>query len=166
MKKFYLTAIIFAFLLIWSNRLQAQGIGTKLNQAELVKQFIGNWKTETGKDTTAFWVIKTNGTGIDCDFKYLTKDIMIFEGKQVWDYDQKADNFILASGTDGMEAGSSVLWFTSKNKSRIIMTSDISDPENASFKLEMEFRSPDMFIQTTIQNNKIVKTATFNRVKN
>jgi hypothetical protein len=166
MKKIYFTAIITVSFLIWSDRLQAQGTGTKLNQVELIKQFAGNWKAETGKDTTAFWEIKSDGTGLDCDFKYITKGKMIFEGKQVWDYDQKTDKFILSSGTDGMEAGSSTLWFTSKNKSVIIMNSEISNPETATFKLEMEFKSPDLFLQKSILNNNIINTVTFNRLKN
>jgi hypothetical protein len=166
MKKIYLAIIISVSLLMWSNRLQAQVTGTKLNQTELSKQFAGNWKVETGQDTTAFWEIKSSATGFNCDFKYVTKDKMVFEGKQVWEYDQKTDKFILSSMTEGMGPGSSALWFTSKNRSILIMINDISNPENAPFKLEMEFKSPDIFIQRTIQNNNIVKTVTFNRLKN
>jgi hypothetical protein len=153
-------------LLIWSDRMPAQNTDTKLNQVELIKQFISNWKGEAGKDTTAFWEIKSNGAGLECNFKYVTKDKIIMEGKQLWSYDKKVDKFILSTETNGMDSGSLGLWFTSKNKCIIIPSSDISNPSNAAFKLETEFKSPDIFIQKTITNNNIVKTATYNRVKN
>ena len=166
MKKFCLTVIISVSLLIWTNRLQAQNTLTKLNQVELIKQFINNWKGEIGRDTTAFWEIKSNGTGLECNFKYVTKDKIVMEGKQLWVYDKKVDKFILSSPTNGMDNWISGLWFTSKNKSLIVPFSDISNPEKASVILEMEFKSPDMFIQKTIVNNKIVKTDAYNRIKN
>jgi hypothetical protein len=166
MKKIYLTAMICISLLICSNRMQAQGTETKLNQVELIKQFTGNWKGEAGKDTTALWEIKFNGTAMECNFKYVTKNNTFMEGKQLWEYDKKVDKFILAPTTDGMNAGSLNLWFTSKNKCIIIQSSDISNPENAPFKLDTEFKSPDMFIQKTIVNNNIVKTGAYNRLKN
>lgn len=166
MKKICLTAIISVSILICSNRLQAQTTLTNLNQVELIKQFVSNWKGEIGKDTIAFWEIKSNGTGLECNYKYVTKDKMVMEGKQLWVYDKKVDKFILSSATNGMDSWISGFWFTSKNKSIIVPFSDISNPEKAPFILEMEFKSPDMFIQKTVVNNNTVKTDTYNRVKN
>jgi hypothetical protein len=164
--KTFITAPIAVFLSICLNGLQAQTTQVKLNQVELIKQYISNWKGEVGKDTTAFWDIKLNGTVLECNFKYVTKDKIVMEGKQLWEYDKKVDKFILSSITNGMDTGTSVLWFTSKNKSIIIPFSDISNPEKATFRLEMEFKSPVIFIQKTIVNNNLVKTFTFDRVKN
>jgi hypothetical protein len=164
MRKIYLSAIISVSLLSWSDRLQAQTTLTKLNQVELMKQFISSWKGEVGKDTTALWEIKSNGTALECNFKFVTKDKMIMEGKQLWEYDKKADKFILSS-MNGMDPGSSAFWFTSKTKSIIIPSGNISNPEKAPFILETEFKSPDIFIQKTKVNNKILKTVTYNRVK-
>jgi hypothetical protein len=166
MKNSSIITTIAVFLSICLNGLQAQTTLPKLNQVELIKQFISNWKGEVGKDTTAFWEIKSNGTGLECNYRYVTKDRMIMEGKQLWVYDKKVDKFILSSATNGMDAGTSGLWFTSKNKCIIIAFRDISNPEKASFKMETEFKSPDMFIQKTIVNNNILKTVTYNRVKN
>jgi len=165
MKKIYITAMISVSLLILSDRMEAQA-GTKLNQVELIKLFISNWSGEVCKDTTAFWEIKSNGTGLECHFKYVTKDKMIMEGNQLWTYDQKVDKFILTSGTEGMDSGSSALWFTSKNKCLITSFRDMSDPGKASFQLETEFKSPEMFVQKMIVSNKIIKTTAYNRVKN
>jgi hypothetical protein len=164
MKKFFLTILISVPILVCSNCLQAQNSGTKLNQVELIKQFINNWMGEVGKDTTVFWEIKLNGTGLECNFRYVSLGKMIMEGKQIWEYDQKVDKFILSSIT-GMDSGSAKLWFTSKNKC-IIQFSDISSPGQASIKIETEFKSPDTFTQKTIVNNNIVKTDTYSRVKN
>jgi hypothetical protein len=164
--KTFLTTTIAVFLSICLNGLKAQTTQVKLNQVELIKQYISNWKGEVGKDTTAFWDIKFNGTVLECNFKYLTKDKIVMEGKQLWGYDKKVDKFILSSTTNGMDTGTSAFWFTSKNKSIIIPFSDISNPEKATFRLEMEFKSPDIFIQKTIVNNNLVKTFTFDRVKN
>jgi hypothetical protein len=166
MKKIYLTAIISVSLLIWSDRLQAQTTQAKLNQAELIKQLTGNWKGEVGKDTTAFWEIKYSETGLECNFKFITKDKMVMEGKQLWVYDKKADKFIFSSMATGMNSGTLGLWFTSKSKYLIVPLEDISNPEKASFKIEGEFKSPEIFIQKSVVNNKIIKTDTFNRVKN
>ena len=166
MKNSSIITTIAVFLSICLNGLQAQTTSTNLNQVELIKQFISNWKGEVGKDTTAYWEIKSNGTGLECNFRYVTKDKMIMEGKQLWAYDKKVDKFILSSATAGMDAGTSGLWFTSKNKCIIIAFSDISNPEKASFKMETEFKSPDIFTQKTIVNNNILKTVTYNRVKN
>lgn len=165
MKKILLTSMISVALIVSSNRLKAQDTGIKLNQVELIKRFISNWKGEVGKDTIAFWDIKYNGTGLECSYKYVAKDKMIFEGKQLWNYDKKVDKFILSPVTNGMDSGSSGLWFTSPDKCIIIQSSYISNPEKATFKLETEFKSPEMFIQKTIVNNKILKTVTYYRVK-
>lgn len=162
----HLTISFAVFLSISLNELQAQTTQTNLNQFELIKQFIGNWKGEVGKDTTAFWDIKSSGTGLECNFKYFTNGKLVMEGKQLWGYDKKVDKFNLSSATNGMDTGMYGFWFTSKNKSIIIESSYISDPEKAPFRLEMEFKSPDMFIQKMIVNNRIVKPIIFTRTKN
>jgi hypothetical protein len=162
MKKAYLPAFLFLSLIMLSNLLQAQ---PKLDQVELSKQFAGYWKVDAGNDTTVFWEIKSNGDGLDCVFKYVTKEKPFVEGKQKWEYDKKSDKLILTSATTGLEAGSSALWFISKNKSVIVPVTDLSDPSKALFRLEMEFRSPETFLQTTFANNKILHTDTFNRMK-
>ena len=166
MKKICLTTMISVLLLICSDRMQSQDSSARLNQVELIKQFIGNWKGETGKDTTAYWDIKSSGTGIECTFKYVTKDKTIMEGNQLWSYDKKVDKFILSSATPGMDSGSHGIWFTSKDKCLFIPIRDMSNPERASFKLETDFKSPDIFVQKTFVNNNIVKTTAYNRVKN
>jgi hypothetical protein len=165
MKKIYLMAVIPVFLVLMANRLQAQASMTNLNQVEQIKRFTGKWRGDEGKDTTVFWEIKSSGSGIDCSFRFVTKGNLIIEGKQFWGYDTKTDKFIMSSTTEGMDSGTSGLWFVSKNKCIITDINNLSSPEKAPFKIETEFKSPDMFVQTTIVNSKIIKTVAYNRVK-
>jgi hypothetical protein len=53
--------MIAVFLLFSLNGLQAQTSQTKLDQVKLMKQFIGTWKCEMGKDTT--WTIECKSYG-------------------------------------------------------------------------------------------------------
>jgi uncharacterized protein (DUF2147 family) len=137
----------------------------ELNQVELHKQFVGNWKTEAGKDTVVIWDVKSYGTGIDGYFKIVTKGKIVMEGKQLWGYDKNLDKYTMSEMIKGMDNALYSSWFTSKNKCVMIFYSDILNPDNASMKYEVEFKSPDMLIQTTIKNNKPVKVDTMTRVK-
>jgi hypothetical protein len=75
----------------------------ELNQVELMKQFLGSWKCDIAKDTTCFYEGKSYGTGLECNFKYVTKEKMFLEGKQLRGYDKDIDKFIFSGmmkGTD------------------------------------------------------------------
>ena len=50
-----MTTVIALFLLICSNGIQAQSEQTALNQAELMKKFLGTWQANVGKDTIEIW---------------------------------------------------------------------------------------------------------------
>jgi len=45
-------------LLLCSNGIQAQTIQTTLNQVELMKQFVGSWQRDEGKDTIDLWEVQ------------------------------------------------------------------------------------------------------------
>jgi hypothetical protein len=137
----------------------------ELNQVELHKQFIGNWKSEAGKDTVVLWDVKSYGTGIDGYFKIVTMGKTVMEGKQLWGYDKNLDKYTMSEMIKGMDNALYSSWFTSKNKCSMIYYSDILNPANASKKYELEFKSPDMLVQTTIVNNNSVKVDTMTRVK-
>jgi hypothetical protein len=61
MKKICLTMTIAVFLLICINGLQAQTTQPKLNQVELMKQLIGTWQANVGKDTIEVWECQQYG---------------------------------------------------------------------------------------------------------
>jgi hypothetical protein len=165
MKKFCLTITIFVFLLICLNGLQAQTAQTNLNQVELMNQLVGSWTLENAKDTIVNFNFKSVGTGKDCDYKLVTKGKTIMEGKQLWGYVKGIEKFIVAGINEKPDIEISVVWFTSKYKYVIIQFSDISNPEKASFRVEGDIKSPDIFTETTIINDKPVKTDTWIRVK-
>jgi len=137
----------------------------ELNQVELMKQFLGSWKCDIAKDTTCFYEGKSYGTGLECNFKYVTKEKMFLEGKQLRGYDKDIDKFIFSGMMKGTDMNVFTGWFISKNKYQFIPYNDISTPEMASWKIDGEFKTPDMIFETTSVNNKIVKTDTWTRVK-
>jgi hypothetical protein len=69
MKTFCLTTMIVVFLLLCTQGIQAQTQQTKLNQAELLKQFLGTWKSEMVNDTTWAGEMKSFGNGLEAYFK-------------------------------------------------------------------------------------------------
>jgi hypothetical protein len=165
MKAFCLTTVIVAFLLLCTNRIQAQTTQAKLNQVELMKQNVGSWKCDVAKDTTGFYVTKSYGTGLECYFKYVTKGKIIMEGKDLWGYDRSIDKYLWAEVTKGKDIEIRAIWFTSNSKYKVIKYSDISNPEKAYWKIDGEFKSPNLIVETIIENNKPIRTDTWTRVK-
>ena len=136
-----------------------------LNQVELHKRIIGYWKSEVAKDTTCLWDVKSYGTGFECYFKYVTNGNVVMDGKQLWGYDNNLDKFTMAEMIKGMDNKIFASWFISKDKCEMLPIEDISNPDQAQLKWEVEFKSPDTFIQTTIAFNKPNRTDTWTRVK-
>jgi len=133
----------------------------ELNQVELIKKFLGTWKTEAGKDTTFIWEGKSFGEGLDVYVKTETKGKMVSDGKAVLAYDSNSDKYIQARimKTSGSIIGA--MWFTSKNTCEGILLKDISNPDNAQMKAIFEFISPTKFTQTYKVPNKPDVVSTF-----
>jgi hypothetical protein len=165
MKIFCKAALILALLMFCANISQVQTTQAKLNQIELFKQFIGLWKGDIGKDTTEFWDVRSYGTGLECNYRYVTKDKIFKEGKQLWGYDYKNDKFIFAGMAKGSGLGISAIWFTSPNICVLVPYSYISNTEIPSNRLEVEFKSQDIFLRNGIANNNLAKTITYNKIK-
>ena len=132
-----------------------------LNQAELLKKFVGNWEGPAGKDTTQFTQFKNlQGNNILSLYtKGITQGKTVFEGTGFWGYDaakNKIDlSVILSAGYVFHYLGE----FTSPNKLELF------DVNNATGnKFIFESLSPDEFKETTIVNNK-TETRIGKRVK-
>jgi hypothetical protein len=136
----------------------------ELNQVELIKQLVGSWKCDIGKDTTAFVEYKSYGTGLEGYVKYMTKGKIVMEGKQLWGFD-KSDEGIGVQMTKGFVTEIYAFWWISKNKYVFIPYNEISNPEKAPFKDEGEFKSPDVLVTTVTENNRPIITHTYTRVK-
>lgn len=166
MKKIYFITFIALFLLLCTNWIQAQTKDARLNQVELMKQFLGKWKGEIGQDTAIIGENTPFGTGMECNSQIVCKGKILDSVKQLLGYDKKTDKYIIAE----LIKSSPVIeicatWFTSENTGEMVLLQDISDPGNASLKWKFEFKSPDLIVQTALQNNKVVKIITVTRVK-
>lgn len=138
----------------------------ELNQVELMKQFLGTWKFEIGKDTTQVHEYTSFGTAIEGNIKIVTKGKILNLGKQLWGYDRNNDKFILAElGKSSPDINLYSFWFTAKNICEGVIIQDIYHPENNTLKLKIEFKSPDLAIQTLMENNKVIRELTFTREK-
>lgn len=135
---------------------QSQNHHTTLNQALLMKQFEGSWNCEIGIDTSAVWDMEPYGTGYIASLKYITKGRIIKEGKGLYGYDKNIDKIVEAGITKGKDIGIYVMWFTTENKFVLIPFRDLANPEKASFKMEGEFKLPDILVETTIIENKTI----------
>lgn len=165
MRAFCLTTMIALCLIHSDNGIQAQTTQTKLNQVELGKQFLGTWKAEIAKDTFNIWDQKLFGTGMEATIKIVTKEITITQGKAIVGYDHKSDKLIEADLLENSGITLYAFWFTSKSSCMQIPYRYISDPEQAPSKTIFEFKTPDLFIETCIQNNNVVAVYENNREK-
>jgi hypothetical protein len=164
MKKNCLITMAAVFLLSVTNGIQAQATQTKLDQMELMKQFIGTWKTEMGKDTTFMMEGKTFGKGLEFYWKTEIKGRIISEGKSIMGYDKMNKRIIEPQIWDS--SPNIILWsglFTSSKNYEAILLKDIPNPENASLKWQYEFKSHDLLICTYTVNKKTAATYNLNR---
>jgi hypothetical protein len=162
MKTFYKVILIKGFILLSLNGILAQKGENQLNQVELMKQFIGSWKCELGKDTTIVGENTAFGTGLVCNSQIIVKDKIINSVRQLYGYDKKIDKFIVAELIESSPIIEiCATWFTSANTGELVIT----NPDNAPFRFRFEFKSPDLIVQTAIQNNKVINEIYLTRIK-
>jgi len=156
--------LLFSFLILFNmNKIQAQTSATKLDQVELMKKFIGNWKGEFGDSSVFTSENKPFASGM-ISMSRITKNGDVIESvAQLFGYDNKTDKFIIAE----LKGSSSVIeicstWFTSANSGEIIIT----NPDDAPFRFKFEFKTPDLLEQTAIQDNKVVNKIVLKRIEN
>ena len=128
MKLFCITILIAMFFLISIKEMRAQTTQTPLNQVELMKQFIGTWKCELGKNTIYLNENKPFGTGMVCTIQIISNGDINDSVKQLFGYDNKTDKYIVAeliNSSSVMEISSA--WFTSEHTGKIFNTDPDSD---------------------------------------
>lgn len=94
MKKKWSKLIIFVILVLSANGLLAQITMIKLDHVQLMKQFLGNWNAELGKDSVGTLICKSFYNGFDFYFKIEVKGKTVFEEKTLSGYDKKYDKLI------------------------------------------------------------------------
>ena len=166
MKTFCLISIVAVFLLLYTNGLQAQTTHTKLDQVELLKQFLGTWKYELAKDTTIISEFTPFGTAIEDNYQIVTKGKILDSGNELLGYDKNSDRIITARLSKSSPDIEIMSWcWTSKNIFEGVRFQDITNPQNATFIMKIEFKSPDLFVMMFTQNNKVVASYTYTREK-
>ena len=154
MNKYFSTTAIALFLLLVSIGIKAQTAQTKLNQVELMKQFIGTWKSEIGEGSAMILEYTPYGNAIVGNAKIVSKETALDNKKYFLGYDEKNDKIIVAIlhyHTPIIEITAN--WFISKDIMNSVPYQDISNPENATMKWKFEFKSPDKFVISSLQNN-------------
>jgi hypothetical protein len=164
MKKLCLTMIA-VFFLVCSIGVQAQTTQAQLNQMELMKQFLGTWQANAGKDTIEVWEFKQLGNA------YLINTSQVVKGQKTplyvnnMGFDSKAGKFkgytLWLNGGYGTWIGS----FTAKEKFLGDFVTDFN-PETVYLKFQSVSVSPNEWIFTQITKDG-VKTLEykFNKVK-
>jgi hypothetical protein len=162
MKLFINTILITLFIFIIMNKLPAQETQTKLDQVELLKQFIGTWKCEYRKDTLL--IIENNpfGIGMVSNSKIVTNGETIETIIQLHGYDKEKDRFNVAE----LIQSTSVLEiinarFISKTSGELVVT----NTENAKYQWRFEFKTPDLIVQQAILDDEVLKEVILIREK-
>jgi hypothetical protein len=131
-----------------------------LNQAELLKKFVGNWEIPAGKNTTQFLTMKSlqGEKGLSVYSKWTSKGKMLFEGTGFWAYNAKSNkidvSFMHSSGYVFHDVGE----FTSPNTFEFI---DVNNKTVTRSKLEII--APNEIKGTTSVDNK-AETAIWKRL--
>jgi len=138
----------------------------ELNHIEFMQQFLGTWKAEYGKDTILNYNARPFGKGSVREWTLSTKGKVITSAKVLFGYDSKSDKMIQVTLYESSPEIDIWAWrATSENTSEGVPLKDITNPDYAVSKMKTESKSPDMFIMTTLVNNNVVGTNTWNRIK-
>jgi hypothetical protein len=166
MKTIRSAIMIAVFLLFCINGLPAQTSQEKLNQMELMKQWVGAWKGNMGKDTIFICECKFFNKGFELYLKNEVKGKVVVDWKTLVGYDKKNDKLIeaLIFG-DNPEMMLLSMWFSSKNKCEEIFLEDSASPDKAINKWTFEFKTPDLLIWNELVNNKTIHAYNLHRVK-
>jgi hypothetical protein len=144
MKKFSLTITMMVVLLILSDGLHSQTLGEKLDQVALLKQFTGKWKCDIAKDTSEVIEAVPYGKGFEVHYMFVGSGNIFMEGKQLWGFDSKYENFICYS----LSTVGKFQFFTGKfttDKKIYWEGKSLITPDKILSKYEYEFLSPDSF---------------------
>lgn len=160
----------FALMAIYNFPMGGKAVADKnagqQEQIELHKQFIGSWKGEMAKDTTIYWEVKPYGTGMECYFKSVSKGKIVMEGKQLWGYDTGAGKFTMVEMMKGVDNAIYSSWFDTKSACTMQYYGPVSTTASGdALEWKIEFKSPDMFVETILKNHIPTQTITMNRVK-
>lgn len=160
--------MVVLLILNGSGRLNAQTQQSGLNQAELLRQFIGTWKNEEIKDTVYTAELKPYGNnGLEFTLTGFALGKTWLEEKQLWGYDKTSDKIVVAGMTKNVpHVMLQSMWFTTRYRCEQVPLEFASDPEKSNFKVTFDLKSPDLVVREEILNNKSLGTENYKRVEN
>ncbi len=159
-------SMIAALLIVSTECSQKLSAQTKLNQFELMKHFIGTWKSESFGGSAMILEYTPFGDAIVGNAKIISQDTVFNMKKYFLGYDEKNDKIIISeiySRTPTIDI--TACWFISKDIMKSVPYQYISNPENAPVTLKFEFKSPDKFVITSLQNNTSEEVSEWTREK-
>ncbi len=162
MKQLTKIVLITSLMIVSMNKAFSQSTETRLNQVELMKQFLGTWEGDFGNNTFYKSENKPFANGFTSNSQVTTDGKIVDSIAQIYGYDTKIDKFIIAElkkSSPGIEL--CLIWFTSEKTGEIVIT----NPENAPLRFKFEFKSPDTIEQVAIQDNKVLNKITLRKVK-
>lgn len=166
MKTVCLTTAIVVFLLLFTNRIQAQTTDTKLDQMELMQQALGIWKGEIAKDTVMIMNFTSYGRALEDSITIITKGNTISSSKEIWGYNQKYDKIVVACiGEKSPQIRIYAGWFSSQDTMNLVSYQYLSDPEKSTFKIQWILIPPDSAKRIVYQNNMVTSIITYFREK-
>ncbi len=144
MKKIISFNVLFVFLLFLVNGIQAQTQEPKLDQFNLIRQFVGNWKMEYNKDTTFIIEVEQCGkTILETDY-LLVNGKKEFDSKWTYGYSPETNQFkIFAVYPDG-RYNTWIGYFSAEKMWQQILVQDMN-PEKIIMKAECNFLTPDEY---------------------
>jgi len=166
MKTSYSCTLIVIILLLCTNVIQAQTTQTKLNQMELMKQFLGIWKGELAKDTVMIMNFTSYGKAIEDNLKIFTKEKLLSSAKEIYGYNSKYDKIIIAAiGDDTPRMSLYAAWFSSKDTGNLVGYQYLSYPEKSAYKVQWILIHPDSSKRIVFQNGKVISVSRYFREK-
>jgi hypothetical protein len=156
MKKILLLIKIVLTLVVYTNGIQAQTTQPKLDQIELMKQALGTWQRDVGKDSIQIAEIQQYRNAF-------TEDVfLVVNGKKtmvnIWNigYSSKDDKFKAFSLRPSGNYSTFICSFVSKNKCVGHRVQDFN-PEKVLGKFELIYETPTNFMVNWF-NSEGVKT--------
>jgi hypothetical protein len=140
-KSFFLTSLLFAFLLFCSPVIRAQTAKANLDQLHLALQRIGTWEATYGKDTVEVWETKQYGESYINTVSLAIKGIKSHYYIANYSFDSKEGKFKgFNLYANGIYATWIALWTTEKKFSLDVVQN--FRPETVLRKYEIVYETP------------------------
>jgi hypothetical protein len=163
MKTFCKTAMIVVCLLLFINDTEAQATQAKLNQIQLLKQFLGTWKTEYSNGNIMISDFTPFGSSMVCNNKIIHADTLIDSSKSLWGLDKNTDKIIFAQVDSSYDyIMIDTCWFTSNNT--LVSSKHVSPDSGDTLGWRYEFKATDLLLFSTINNTRNIVTYKSTRV--